>query len=181
MKTFDEFITGLKDASSSRVAKKYAVAETIANQINGILGKTDVNNNPRKGFVGIAADDPQKGIVGVLLYRLTHPSGVALRLCEQDESVVVEDMQEQQIILQISVADPCNEMKCATVDYMRVAYDDAVKNKWVIDLVDDPQALEFGFIVVNADGRTRYFITYKLLVKEQQRVAKSVEKDEQCQ
>ena len=56
MKSFEEFIESQKTVSDS-AAKKYVVAKTVANQINNLMGLDNPDDNNRKGFVGIAADD----------------------------------------------------------------------------------------------------------------------------
>ena len=165
MKSFDEFVKSQKNGNQMG-KKKIVGAITIANQINGLLGLKDVGDNMRKGFVSFVADNPKKGMTGTVLVRLKKKDGSPFMEEEINKgSYITEGLEQEELHLQFPVSEPCEEVRCKSAVEMHNIYDDAVERKWCIEPDDDPHELEFGFIVSNLDGRTRYSVPYSHLVK----------------
>ena len=165
MESFEDFITFLKDRPTG-VPKKYVAARMVANQINALMGFKDVNDDTRKGFAGIPADNSPKGIAGVILLREKKSDGTPFTEEEQKaDSVILCGIEVESIYIKLPVADPCREVKCTDIKEMREAYYKATNHKWPMDNSDDPDNLEFGLIITNSEERVRYSVSYAILMK----------------
>lgn len=144
---------------------KLVAAKTIANQVNDLLGLKDVGDNMKKGYVGIPAEDPRKGMVGVVLFRLVKENGDPLTPEEQKDGNVIDgDTRESVLHFQYPATEPCTkEVVCSDKSVMEKAYDEAWLKHWLIDSDDDPDKREFGIIITNRRERVRYSIPYRLL------------------